>query len=134
MHQPLMYGPVPRYARRPDHARPFLGAQARVRGGAMDRGLSGTDALAAARAQFGDVSDVQRELVSIDRRIARRRGWSHELKSWRDDVRWTLRSLRRQPRFAWGVVLTLALGLGANAAMFSFLDRVFWRPPAGVAD
>ncbi len=50
----------------------------------------------------------------------------------RSDLRTSLRSLIRQPGFASAVVVTLALGLGVNAAMFSFLDRVFLRPPAGV--
>src|SRR3954470_2878250 len=52
----------------------------------------------------------------------------------RSDLLTTVRSLCRQPAFSAGIVVILALGLGVNAAMFSFLDRVFLRPPAGVVD
>jgi predicted permease len=48
------------------------------------------------------------------------------------DLRSSLRSLAREPAFATAVVVILALGLGVNAAIFSFLDRVFLRSPAGV--
>jgi predicted permease len=41
--------------------------------------------------------------------------------------------LRRAPGFVVTVSLTLALGLGANAAIFSLLDRLFLLPPAGVS-
>jgi len=50
------------------------------------------------------------------------------------DARTTIRGLRRTPAFSAGVMLTFALGLGANAAMFSFLDRQMFRPPALLRD
>ena len=50
------------------------------------------------------------------------------------DLRYGLRGLARSPGFTATVVVTLAIGVGANAAVFSFLDRVFVRPPGGVED
>ncbi|HEY2805595.1 MAG TPA: ADOP family duplicated permease [Gemmatimonadales bacterium] len=49
------------------------------------------------------------------------------------DLRYALRTLARTPGFTFGIVLTLALGMGVNAAMFGVVDTLFLKPPAGVA-
>jgi hypothetical protein len=56
------------------------------------------------------------------------------LASTAQDLRFVARSLRREPTFAAFVVLTLALGIGANAAMFGVVDRLLLRGPAHVRE
>src|SRR5438552_12139750 len=50
------------------------------------------------------------------------------------DFRYALRTLARSPGLALAAVLTLGLGIGANAAMFGVVDRLFFRPPSHVVD
>jgi len=52
--------------------------------------------------------------------------------NWLRDLRYAARALLRTPLFSLGIVLTLALGIGVNAAMFGVVDNLFLRPPAGV--
>ena len=52
----------------------------------------------------------------------------------RQDLSYTARGLRRDPRFSAMVVATLSLGIGASAALFSLADRMFFREPAGVVE
>jgi predicted permease len=49
-----------------------------------------------------------------------------------NDLRYAFRSFRREPAFAAGVVFTLALAVGINAAMFGLVERLMLAPPPGV--
>jgi macrolide transport system ATP-binding/permease protein len=83
------------------------------------QGMSREDAAAAARRQFGNATLLQdgrrelRTLVSVED-LGR-------------DVRYGLRQLRRNPWFTAVAVITLALGIGANAAVFTLIDTVLLR-------
>ena len=50
------------------------------------------------------------------------------------DIAYAMRGVRRKPGFAVAVATTLALGIGANAAMFGIIDRLLFRPPARIRD
>jgi predicted permease len=50
----------------------------------------------------------------------------------RQDVTYACRGFYRSPGFTIAFVATLALGLGVNVALYSFMDQLFTRPPAGV--
>ena len=83
--------------------------------------------------EFGDVGEVRANLHAIGTRMAGRADRAEWLRSVVSDFRYGARSLGRTPTMAGAIVLTLALGVGLNAAMFSLLDVLYLRPPAGVA-
>jgi putative ABC transport system permease protein len=56
------------------------------------------------------------------------------LENLRRDIAYAIRGLRSRPGFTIAVVATLALGVGANAAMFGIVDRLLFRPPPLLKD
>ena len=56
------------------------------------------------------------------------------VEAFRQDLAYTFRGLRAKPGFTIAVVVTLALGLGANAAMFGIVDQLLFRTPPQLRD
>ena len=99
----------------------------------MAGGMNSDDAQREAERRFGDVQRTRERLTTIDRsRVGRDRRvewWS----AFAQDTRYALRGLKTKPWFALAVIVTLGLGIGANATMFSIVDRLLFRPPAFLA-
>jgi predicted permease len=89
-------------------------------------GMSRADAERTARMAFGGV-----ERIKDDTRDARGLVFVDTMMQ---DLRYALRGLRASPGFAAAVILTLGLGVGANAAMFGIVDRLLFRPPPALRD
>lgn len=84
--------------------------------------------------QHGDANVARRRLGNRTwyQEEVRRMTWLAQLDVLRQDFGYAWRSVRRTPALTVMVVVTLALGLGANAAVFSVLDRIYLRAPDGV--
>lgn len=89
------------------------------------QGMNAADAARAARRQFGNITQLKEH----------RRGQQSFLQpvEWWRDIRFGFRMLRKQPGTNAAVIVALALGIGMNTAVFSFVNALLLRPAQGVS-
>jgi predicted permease len=85
-------------------------------------------ARAQAEREFGDADGARRYVATLDAGTRRHGMRRLTMTGLGQDVRYAVRRLRRAPAFTVAVILTFALGIGANSAIFSVVDGVLLKP------
>jgi putative ABC transport system permease protein len=78
--------------------------------------------------KMGDLEAFKRACIDLGRKRDREMSMVLWLEELRDDVRFAVRQLIAAPTFSLVAVLTLALGIGANSAIFTLVDATLLRP------
>jgi putative ABC transport system permease protein len=101
----------------------------------VERGVDPATARDLALSRLGDVATLKRTMTTLGRKRDRDMRLTQWLDEFRSDLRFAIRQLRGSPAFTLVATLTLALGIGANSAIFALVDATLLRPlPYGDPD
>jgi len=111
-----LFGKERRNAELDEELREFLDAAVQEK---TRRGMNREDALRAARIEMGSRDAVKENVWS--------EGWESTVENLWQDMRYSLRMLAKNPGFTVVAIISLALGIGANTAIFTLINDLLFR-------
>ncbi|MGD2123924.1 MAG: ABC transporter permease, partial [Gemmatimonadota bacterium] len=96
--------------------------------GLVDQGVPEREARDRVLLGFGDIQGARAQMSAMAGARAKRLRVENTMDGMWRDIKLTARGLTRRPAFTVVVILTLALGIGANTAVFSVLNSILLRP------
>lgn len=101
----------------------------------VGRGMDPATARELALSRLGDVASLKRKMTTLGRKRDRDMRVNQWLDELRTDLKFAFRQMKGAPAFTLVATLTLALGIGANSAIFALVDATLLRPlPFGDPD
>ena len=94
----------------------------------VERGMDPKTARDLALSRLGDITTLKRTMTDLGRKRDREMRVTLWLEELAGDLKFAFRQLRVSPSFTLVATLTLALGIGANSAIFALVDATLLRP------
>jgi predicted permease len=93
-------------------------------------GMTPAEAQGQAMREFGDLDDARKYINSVDRQAETNRRRKDFMGDFAQDITYAIRKLKSAPAFSLAVILTLAVGIGANTSVLNLINATLLKPPA----